>query len=133
MATELRALPRERAGFTLVEVLVAMIILAIGLLALESMAIGAARRVAVANATTEYTLLATQELESTLEQVRRNQNPGSAQWDLDNGTGVLRTVTTTLVAGAVPGTVFDVQVTVTPPTGGSTLLQPVTVTGRVFN
>jgi prepilin-type N-terminal cleavage/methylation domain-containing protein len=128
--TEATRGPRGRAGFTLIEVLIAMVILSVGLLALEGLAIGASRRVATANRLTEFTLIATHELETTLEGLRKSPvvNPGDDAWDLPNGTEVARVVEGTVQG---EGTMYDVQVTVTPPT--STLdLRPVTVTGRVW-
>lgn len=122
--------PRGRAGFTLIEVLIAMVILAVGLLALEGLALGASRRVATANRLTEFTLIATHELETTLEGLRKSPvvNPGDDGWELPNGTTVTRVIESTVQG---EGTMYDVQVTVTPPT--TTLnLSPVTVTGRVW-
>jgi prepilin-type N-terminal cleavage/methylation domain-containing protein len=115
-----------REGFTLVEVLVAMVILAIGLLALESLAIGAARQIAAANRTTEYT-----QLERTLEVARRApaQLPGQAGIrTLANGTRV-----TTVVASAVQGggTIWSIDVTVDPPSRVRNV-QPVTLRGSFF-
>ena len=95
MAAETEATrgPRGRAGFTLIEVLIAMVILSVGLLALEGLAIGASRRVATANRLTEFTLIATHELETTLEGLRKSPvvNPGDDAWDLPNGTEVANT------------------------------------------
>lgn len=121
---------RGRAGFTLIEVLIAMVILAVGLLALEGLALGASRRVATANRLTEFTLIATHELETTLEGLRKSPvvNPGDDDWDLPNGTRVQRVVGESPLGG---GTVYEVEVTVTPPTSNLNL-NPVTVTGRVW-
>lgn len=59
-----------RQGFTLVEVLAAMVILAIGLLALEALGIGAARSVNTANRQSELAVVATGALEETIRQVK---------------------------------------------------------------
>jgi prepilin-type N-terminal cleavage/methylation domain-containing protein len=119
-----------RAGFTLVEVLIAMVVLAVGLLALESLAIGASRRIASANRMTEYTLIASQQLETTQQRVRQNLNPQSGTQVLANGTLVSTTVTQ---AGGT-GTLWRITVTVTPPTTGTgtAALTPTTVTGLVY-
>jgi type IV pilus modification protein PilV len=69
--TESRA-PRAPNGFTLIEVLVAMIILAIGLLGLEALAIGAARSVAHAQQRTVLAAAATQEMEDRVQAIRNN-------------------------------------------------------------
>jgi prepilin-type N-terminal cleavage/methylation domain-containing protein len=130
--TDAPAVPRGREGFALVEVLVAMVILAVGLLALEALAIGASRSIATANRMTEYTLIASQQLETTLERARSGLNPLSAQQDLQNGTRVATVVNSQVVAGA--GTLWNVAVTVTPPSVGvgDITLTPTTVTGRVL-
>ena len=120
----------DRAGFTLVEVLIAMVVRAVGLLALESMAIGASRRIASANRMTEYTLIASQQLETTQQRARLNLNPQSGDQVLANGT----LVSTQVVSNAQGGTtLWTITVTVTPPTTGvgSAALTPTTVTGIV--
>ena len=121
----------DRGGFTLIEVLVAMVVLAVGLLALESMAIGASRSIATANRMTEYTLIASQQLETTQQRVRSGLNPQSGDQVLANGTLVATTV-----AQNVQGTsrLWTITVTVTPPAGGVGIasLTPTTVTGIVL-
>ena len=57
---------RPDAGFTMIEVLIAMVILAIGLLAVESLGIGAARSVQRARVQSAYSALATDELEQAM-------------------------------------------------------------------
>jgi type II secretion system protein I len=131
-ATEAGGPRPDRGGFTLIEVLIAMVILAVGLLALEAMAIGASQSIATANRMTEYTLIASQRLETVLEQARDpNQNPASADDVLANGTLVSTNVQTNAQGAA--GTLFTVTVTVTPPAGASnTPPTPTRVTGRVL-
>lgn len=120
----------DRAGFTLVEVLIAMVVLAVGLLALESMAIGASRSIATANRMTEYTLIASQQLETVQQQVRAGLNPQSGVAELTNGTTVQTTVQSNVVGA---NTLTTITVTVTPPAGGvgNAALTPTTVTGLV--
>lgn len=122
----------DRGGFTLVEVLIAMLILAVGLLGLEAMAIGASRTIATANQMTEYTLIASQQLETVLAQARSGQNPGPSVTALANGTTVDTNVQRNPQGAA--GTLFTVRVTVTPPANsrGNVTLTPTTVTGRVL-
>ena len=130
-ATECAA-PRGRTGregFTLIEVLAAMVILAIGLLALEAMGIGAARAVARADAQSEYIALATDRLERTLTRVDQGQAVASGTETVDGAQ-----VATVVAADNAGGrSVFTVTVTVTPPSGGRAVPpQPVTVVGRAI-
>ncbi|WP_420126920.1 type IV pilus modification PilV family protein [Longimicrobium sp.] len=132
METDLKAAPAVRAdrgGFSLIEVLIAMVVLAVGLLALESLAIGASRSIATANRMTEYTLIASQQLESVQERVRTGGNPGSTDVRLANGTRVQ----TVVQRNNATGTLWTISVTVTPPAGGvgNAALTPTTVTGLV--
>jgi prepilin-type N-terminal cleavage/methylation domain-containing protein len=121
-----------RAGFSLIEVLIAMVILAVGLLAIEAMAIGASRLVAGGDRATEYTLLATQHLESQLLRVRTTtQNPQATDTTV-NGARVQVVPTSAAVAGvAGTGTLWTISVTVTPPST-VTNVRPVTVVARAF-
>lgn len=120
---------RGREGFTLVEVLVAMVILAIGLLALEALAVGSARMVARADRESQYSALATERLESVLQRIRQNQNPPSSATNEGDGAAVA-----TVVRRDVVGTsnIFTVTVTVTPPPRQEWSLRPITVVGRAF-
>jgi type IV pilus modification protein PilV len=59
------------AGFTLIEVLVAMVILSIGLLGVEALGIGAARSVVRAEEQTRLATAATREMEEKQQEVRR--------------------------------------------------------------
>jgi type IV pilus modification protein PilV len=121
--------PRGRAGFTLVEVLVAMVILAVGLLALESMAIGASRAVARADRQSEYTSLASGQMEQVMQRIALGQNPASS----DATAGGVRTQT--VVQRQNAGTthyVYTVAVTVTPTTTQRFRLNPITVVGRAI-
>lgn len=120
------AAPDGREGFSLVEVLVAMVILAIGLLALEALGIGAARAVARADAQSEYTALATQRMEETLMRVRQN---------LAVTTGPVVVGSTTVTTDLVPETVgtrrvYTVTITVAPPANPHLKLKPVTLVAR---
>ena len=59
------------AGFTLIEVLVAMVILSVGLLGLEALGIGAARSVVKADEQTRMATAATRVMEEKQQEVRR--------------------------------------------------------------
>lgn len=73
---------RGTAGFTLVEVLVAMVILALGLLGLEALGIGAARSIALAERQSGFAVIASDSLESAMHQLRQQQVP--SQFCQDN-------------------------------------------------
>lgn len=117
-----------REGFTLAEVLVAMVILAIGLLALEALAIGSARMVARADRESQYTALATEHMERVLERIDQGQNPVSDRVDEPDGSVVNRVVDRVALGAQF---VYTVTVTVTPPSQKTTL-QPITVVGRAL-
>ena len=101
----------QPGGFTIIEVLIALVILAVGLLALEAMGIGAARLVRRAELQSEFTTRATAQLEQTVGLIRAGGNPGANQVTAIPG-GSMQTQTA--VAGAVPGRLWTVTVTVTP-------------------
>jgi prepilin-type N-terminal cleavage/methylation domain-containing protein len=87
-----RTQPASEAGFTLIEVLVAMIILAVGLLGLEAMGIGAARSVVMAERQSEYATLASDSLESALHQLRRGTVPAQFCIEFGRGDRLSRTI-----------------------------------------
>jgi type IV pilus modification protein PilV len=62
--------PRAESGFTLIEVLVAMVILAIGLLGLEALGIGASRAITLSDKQSRYATLASQQMEVLRYKVR---------------------------------------------------------------
>jgi type IV pilus modification protein PilV len=94
--------PRADAGFSLIEVLIAMIILSVGLLALEALGIGAARTVRRAEVQSDYAATAQDLLERTL--VRIAEAPATAIADTTyTGAGGER-VSRTASAVAIPGT-----------------------------
>lgn len=120
---------RGREGFTLVEVLVAMVILAVGLLALEALGIGAARMVARADRESQYTALAVERVERAMAQVAANPaNVQTGEVDVD-GAKVLTTLQTDALAGR---TLYTVSVTVTPPPHQTWTLKPITVVSSVL-
>lgn len=124
--------PDGRGGFALAEVLVAMVILAVGLMALESLAIGAARRITMANFATEYTLIGSERMETALTAARGGTPPVTSTTTLADGTRVDQDVTPT-VLGGVGGTLYQVRITVTPGAlaNARVRIAPVVLTGRV--
>ena len=123
-----RPLAAGQTGFTLVEVLIALVILAVGLLALEGLGVYAVRAVAQADRNSRAATVATLYLEDALQQIRTDRRPPSCPSTvLPNGDRVDRTV--------FPSTSFPVPwrvtVTVTPASRGR-VEQPYTVTGYAY-
>ena len=83
-------------GFTLIEVVVAMVILALGLLGLEALGIGAARSIATADRQSGYATIASDSLDSALHQLRLGTIPVQfCQTDLRFGDRLSRQVDVT--------------------------------------
>ncbi len=117
--------PRRAGGFTLVEVLVALVILAVGLLALEALGIGATRMVNKARRESQFVAVATSELERVSGQIRGGQNPSGATKAVTGGS------MTTAVSQT--GGLWTVTVTVTPSAGNARVnSSPVTLSANVF-
>ena len=113
--------PPANAGFSLLEVLVAMVILSVGLLALEGVAVGAARTTAHASRRSLYTAVATDRLERTLSALREGQAAANDSVAITNASG--RTIARArwtivdngvLAAPSPPLRRYDVAVKVTP-------------------
>lgn len=77
--------PRGNEGFTLIEVTIAMVILAVGLLSLEALGIGAARVVTLSEKQGRYATLAA----STMETMRNDIRADPAALPIDQTTYVL--------------------------------------------
>jgi type IV pilus modification protein PilV len=91
-------------GFTLIEVLVAMMILAVGLLGLEALAIGAARSVASAQHRTMLASAATKEIEDRVQAIRSNPSGVSNGVNCRNEAAVQIEICTTIAAATgLPG------------------------------
>lgn len=98
-----RAAPgRAAAGFTLVEVLAAMIILAVGLLALEGLAGGAARTTAASGRRSRYVEAAVDTLERTLGRLREGRPAGGGSYALRNPAGEVAARVYLTVEGGPP-------------------------------
>jgi type IV pilus modification protein PilV len=115
--------PRADAGFSLIEVLIAMIILSVGLLALESLGIGAARTVRRAEVQSTYTATAQDLLEKTMVRITRAPTTAIADTSYTGSSG--ERVWRTASAVSIPGTTrvgggtlnnWTVTVRVLPPT-----------------
>jgi prepilin-type N-terminal cleavage/methylation domain-containing protein len=112
---------RRDAGFTLIEVLIAMVILSVGLLALEGMAVGAARTVAASSRRSVYAEAATDAMERTLGSLREGQAVagGSSYLRDPSGANAATLIITaagsgTLAAPSPPIQRWDVKVRVIP-------------------
>jgi prepilin-type N-terminal cleavage/methylation domain-containing protein len=101
---------RSRQGFTIIEVLIALMILAIGLLGLEALSIGASRHVTRAQRLGDYNTLATTELEKALARLRRDAVVGDTTSTFTGGSWRRTTSVTNLPAGALR----TVRITVLP-------------------
>lgn len=85
--------PAGRDGFTLIEVVIAMVILGVGLMGLEALGIGAARAVALAEREGGYATVASDSLESALHQLRQGEAPSDfCRTDLPYGDRLSRRV-----------------------------------------
>lgn len=98
----------DRRGYTLVEVVVALIILSVGLLGLEALGIGASRMVNRAQRQSEYAEAASNLLEGAMATIRNNQTPADATTTHQGATLALRSVRS--------GDIWTVSVKITPPT-----------------
>lgn len=78
--------PLRRVGFTLIEVLIALVILSVGLLALESLGLVSARSIVRAERQDRQTLLATRTLERAVHRVSGGEAVPSAAW-VDDASG----------------------------------------------
>jgi type IV pilus assembly protein PilV len=130
--------PAASAGFSLIEVLIAMVILSVGLLALEGLSIGAARTTAHASRRSLYTEQATDALERSLSALREGQAVAGGDVDVKNASGKkvatlsLSTASTNLLTSpAVPMRRWDVTVRVIP-VKTTELTDSVTVVGSVI-
>lgn len=124
-------------GFTLIEVLAAMVILAIGLLALEALGIGAARSLALAETGNELVAAGTTAMENTQQRVRReltNSPPavstGESCEPQPPTITVCTDVQTRASLGTIPAGNARVTVTVSTSRAGSV---PFSITSYVFD
>lgn len=108
--------PGPQAGFTLIEVLVAMLILAVGLLGLEALGIGAARSIVRADQNSEYAMLASRTMEGRILDIRRNgslvSTGESCATDAPTQLYVCSQVSTQTQLGTLPAKTARITVTV---------------------
>lgn len=126
----IEALSENRSGFTLIEVLVAMIILSIGLLGLEALGIGAARSVALAERQSEYAIEAGEVLERTVQELRGTGASPSCTSQTRPGYTIDCTVTAVSNSGVTNARQVTVTVTATATAGSRP--QPLTLSSYVF-
>ena len=120
---------RACGGFTLIEVLVALVLLSIGLLGLEALGIHAAYSVAFAKRQSEFTRVAATELEEGLQLLRQGNDLVSWCRELGDGDRVSRVFQTN--TSGFPG-LGQITVTYLPDPGRSPTPPPVTVRGSVY-
>ncbi len=114
MSTETRARHAE-SGFTLIEVLIAMVLLGIALMALVPLGVISARQVGLADRNSRSAATATLYLEDALQQIRQGTPPAACSLTLDNGDKVERQVNISTSA-TVPSSV--VVIVIPKPTTG---------------
>lgn len=122
----------HRNGFTLIEVLIAMVILAVGLLGLEALGVVAVRSLGFAERNSRASVTAARYVEEALEQVRRNERPASFTCTLASGDRIQRAITYTPPANATAVARVSISVTVTPRPTSSTPI-PVTVSSYAYS
>ena len=138
MTTDRRP-PRGEEGFTLIEVLFAMLILAVGLLGLEALGIGASQAVTRAQKQSRFAVVASDTLERTLSRIRRDESPADGTYAGTVGASgredTLRVEVLTELVGTGPTPLRSVRVTVVPYPGSAVLSRSdsLTVTGYVYN
>lgn len=127
--------PRGDEGFTLIEVMIAMVILAVGLLSLEALGIGAARVVTLSEKQGRYATLAA----STMETMRNDIRAAPGTLPIDQTTYVLLAGADTAVVKreAARQNVKQARLTVTvsPRSSGSRLVRaaPVVLNSYLFD
>jgi prepilin-type N-terminal cleavage/methylation domain-containing protein len=114
VSTETRG-PRGERGFTLIEVLIAMVLLGIALMAIVPLGVISARQVGLADRNSRSAATATRYLEDGLQQIRQNRRPSPCDLTLANGDKVVRQVAISASAGAASTVI--VIVTPKPTTG----------------
>lgn len=115
-------------GFTLIEVLIALVILAVGLLGLQALGVIAVRSTALAERNTRAAALATEHLEDALERLRVDELPEQYTCTLAGGDRVAREVR----VNPNNDHLVRVTVTVTPEPRGSTP-RPLTLTAHAYS
>jgi prepilin-type N-terminal cleavage/methylation domain-containing protein len=130
-----RSVAAHRRGYTLVEVLIAMVILAVGVLLLQAGAIAAARAVVFADKQTDYAMAAS----ASMERLRYNVSAGTWAAPYTNSTAIAvgggrdsATVTDSATRVSAGKRLLVVRVT---PRGTKTYARPGTlrVTAYVYN
>lgn len=127
MSTKVRAQCED--GFSLIEVLVSMIILAVGFLGLEAVAIGSSRLVQYAEQQSEYATLTSSIMERSQDSIRRNVMPCSTTPVTVGKTQRNDVITRTVTATGT--TARNVTITVTP-TAGKVRPQAMTLSSVVL-
>ena len=124
-----RALARSRDGYTLIEVLIAMLILSVGLLGLESLGIGASRMIVRAEKESRASTMAATYLESGLAAAKANPTARSSCTVPASGTD-----TVCVAIAAITGVSNTRRVTVTvKPRQGAVKVEHFAVSSTVYD
>lgn len=127
--------PRATGGFTLIEVMIALVILAVGLLSLEALGIGAARLNTLSEKQSRYTMVAA----SGMEELRNAVNAAPATLPISGSVNVVvgggDTAVVQRSATRVAQRQARLSVTVSPKSTGSRLVRaaPVKLDSYLFN
>ena len=122
----------DKQGFTLIEVLIAMVILAVGLLGLEALGIRAVRTVATAKKQSEYAVLASSRIERARYQISSNPAVVTTGTETVTMTGGVVNVATQVTSPASMSAPYVVTVTVTP-SAQVNAPQPFSMTSYVYS
>jgi prepilin-type N-terminal cleavage/methylation domain-containing protein len=120
--------PRAEGGFSLVEVLIALVILSVGLLALEALGVNAARLVAASQRHDAFVSSASAMLERSVAQVRSGVAVDTATKSVNGGT-VKVTSSTSTVGGR---TLTQLQARAVPAANAQSYLKSDTVVLQAY-
>ena len=119
-------------GFTLIEVVIAMVILAVGLLGLEALGIRAVQTVATAKKQSEYAVLASSRIERARYQISSNPSGVTTGTETVTMTGGVVNVATQVTSPSSMSAPYVVTVTVTP-SAQVNAPQPFSMTSYVYS
>jgi len=124
---------RPTAGFTLIEIMISLLLLAVGLLGVEALGVYASRMTARAEKQTYWMGVAADTMERTVAQIREGTltvPPAVQRYTIGNGDTLRLEVANDVIANSSGSQIWTVQVSVYPNRRG-TLLQRADSIGMV--